>query len=184
MVCIFSLTIGQNSVAQKNDQELTYEKAHIQKEKPTVYLAFEYMGNRQPLFSGESSQGVWLKLHNNSIWSIYYAGFSLGEASLSRDNKAQKEVGVLYDVKIVGKNYKKNLPPIGTGRRHTSSIIKISPGNSILFSVPREHLANGLAICVNFNFAWEVDRGMPKSAEPTHQACFSSYALPKLQNKR
>ena len=38
----------------------------IDSTKPYVYLEMDHIGRRKALLSGESEQGIWLRLHNNS----------------------------------------------------------------------------------------------------------------------
>ncbi len=38
----------------------------IDSTKPYVYLEMDHIGRRNALLSGESEQGIWLRLHNNS----------------------------------------------------------------------------------------------------------------------
>lgn len=157
-----------------NGQTMTYSNVRVEKNKPTVYLTFDHRGKRQPLSVGESHQEIWLKLHNNSIWPIHLAGFSLGETS----DKAEKsgETGIIYDVEVVG-TYKKNTAPPAGNRGHVYGAQKLDSGGSLIFSVPREHLAEGLAVYIIFSYEWEFHEGRPNRQEPEHRVYFTSYDL-------
>jgi hypothetical protein len=58
---------------------------------------------------------------------------------------------------------------------HVCSIIKLAPGRSFVFSVPREFLCTNLKIYIVYNYDWER-----MSGEPEHRAYFYGSALPKL----
>ena len=55
------------------------EKILIENNRPTVYITFEREGKREPIYTSESNQGIWLRLHNNTKWAINFCtqGLSL-----------------------------------------------------------------------------------------------------------
>ena len=155
------------------EQSVVTVQIRLDKTKPTIYVTFERRGVRQPLTEGESDQGIWLRLHNNSVWPIHFASSGIA----TTDKKTADEAGIIYDVEIVGK-YAGDSPP-GGNRFHTYSIRKLSSGESIVFGLPSEHLSTGLAISVTFIYDWEMEKGRPNGKEPKHQVYFYSYDLPK-----
>jgi len=42
----------------------------VSQDHPTVYITFERVGKRERHRTGEISDGVWLRLHNNTRWRI------------------------------------------------------------------------------------------------------------------
>ena len=48
------------------------EKILIENNRPTVYITFERGGKREPIYTSESNQGIWLRLHNNTKWAINF----------------------------------------------------------------------------------------------------------------
>lgn len=150
------------------------EKIRLNQSKPSVYLSFEKFGRRLPLYPGEGSEGVWLRLHNNSKWKIYVKTFGV--------SKEYGDVGLFYQVeKLPGMEWKvkESELPSGYSVTHHSSVRTIDSGASALFSVPREHLAEGLIVVVNFSYEWEFAGGIGGDLSIFHQAPFWSTELPK-----
>ena len=147
------------------------ENVRIIKDKPTIYISFERLGRREPLKTGESNQGVWLRIHNNTNWSITFSAFgvphSLGDMGVYYEIEAEPEIS-LSDV------------PIGYRPIDVYSTIVLHPKESVGFSVPREHLAKGLGIYVKFNYEWEKRKGYVNiEGEPEHRVYFRYLDLPK-----
>ncbi|MGH9941343.1 MAG: hypothetical protein ACRD9R_03170 [Pyrinomonadaceae bacterium] len=157
------------------------------KDKPSVFITFERNGKRKPLEAGESDKGIWLRLHNNTRWGISFCGFGVSEE--------YGEVGIYYDVEEVpfeksGGSYslpseketldKKEKPelPTGYGSAHLCAVNRLPPGKSIMFSIPREHLAENLAIKVAFNYGWEESEDIISGLEPQHSVYFYATSLP------
>jgi hypothetical protein len=62
----------------------------LRKDRPSVFIAFDRVGHRPPLEEGESSTGVWLRLHNNTAWPLLVECFGVP--------KALGDVGLYYEV--------------------------------------------------------------------------------------
>jgi len=143
-------------------------KVRPNKDKPTVYLTYERSGSRIPLSNGESEKGIWLRLHNNTKWKLILRVAGVPHQSYG-------DAVVFYEVeRIEGSGF----IPIGY-RSHAASIIRLKPGNSILFSLPQEHLGKGLAVRVRYNYEWELgeDEFFPVN-EPYHSVTFAASDLP------
>jgi hypothetical protein len=130
---------------------------------PTVYITFERAGNRKPLEQGESDQGVWLKLHNNTGWPLRLA--------MNGVPKEYGDAALFYDVLSEGK-------VVVEGRCHVCSSNQLHPGGSLLFSLPREDLVEGCAIRVKFSYGWEHPDDVFADREPQHFVYFYSSKLP------
>lgn len=146
----------------------TQAESRIRKDMPTVYIAFERGGSRKPLEQGESNEGVWLRLHNNTRWPI-----------MLEMNGVPPEYGdaaLFYDVLSEGKL-------ILEGRCHVCSSNRISPGRSLVFSVPREDLAKGKSIRVKFSYGWEDPDDVFAGREPEHYVNFDASKLPVSAQK-
>lgn len=201
VVCSFALTVipqQQKPRADKGDVLLS-------KDKPTVYITFERAGERKPLYASESNQGVWLRLHNNTRWAVNFCtvGMSIGpkiaplylsdgrsvaglrdgvevimchgvEVVDRYESKATPEGGIVIDESVEVPN-----PPVGYNRGHVFSSAWLPPGGSVIFSVPREHLAKRLAIYITFNYEWEYGARTFRSDEPEHRVYFRASDLPK-----
>lgn len=156
----------------------------VKRNEPTVYLIFERKGPRKPLYVDESSEGVWLRLHNNTHWKIVLDSFGVP--------KQLGEAGLFYEVERIRGEETTETPngvairqseideiPVGYRRGHTSSPLVLRPARSVLFSIPREHLAKDLAIRVGFHYEWEGVSGFIRLAEPQHSVYFYSRNLPE-----
>jgi hypothetical protein len=108
-------------------------------------MVFQKVGKCEPLLAGETGERVWLILKNNTRWSILVRTFGVPDE--------YGEAGLFYDVEASG-----SVPdgPLPHGYWwDLASLSDIGSGESLTFSVPRNHLDPGLAIKVNFQFDWE-----------------------------
>jgi hypothetical protein len=197
------------SAGQQQNLDLTKADVVRAKGKPTVYVSFERAGERKPVYARESNQGIWLRLHNNTRWAIsfstesLYIGLKITPLRLSDGRGAlglreDVEISPWYEVEAVrshesvrtpdgGLHIEKpvNLPtpPVGT-RGHLSWTSWLPSGRSVIFSIPREHLAKHLAIYVSFSYEWETAERDPGNGEPQHRVYFRASDLPEnLQQK-
>jgi hypothetical protein len=171
----------------KNKRASKDISVRLVKNKPSVYITFERYGKREPLEPTESSEGIWLRLHNNTRWELSFCAFGV--------SKEYGEIGMFYDVeempfeesggsqsnsteKMPPVRKEKVEPPIGYKQGHACTIVRLTSGKSILFSVPREHLADGLAIKTEFNYGWEDIDDINSGLEPEHNVYFYSTSLP------
>jgi hypothetical protein len=134
------------------------------KKKPTVYISFERAGKREPQLNGQSDEGIWLRLHNNTKWSIKLDMDEVPSAEFG-------DAGLFYEVVVDEK-------VVADMRCHACTTDRVSPGQSLLFSVPREHLAKGRAIRITFAYDWEEDDARSTAGEPQHLVSFDSSKLP------
>jgi len=172
--------------------------------RPSLYISFERAGERKPVYAQESNQGVWLRLHNDTRWGVkfctesLYIGTKVTPFSLSDGRNALGlrdgiEVNMCHGVEQIDhfRSYKTpngkmvmnelvkvaNLP-VGYNRGDVFSTAWLPPGHSIVFSVPREHLAKYLGVYIKFNYEWECDERTCRSDEPEHRVYFRAADLP------
>jgi len=120
----------------------------IDESKPYVYIAFDHVGSRVPLSKDEVPTGLWLRVVNNCKVPI----------SLRTFDPATHDpgVGVLHEIVashtipppgpgIVGSEK----PPVGYSAEILSYTI-IPPGESLLFSVPSNHVSQHWYLRVQF----------------------------------
>lgn len=202
--------LAQIALSQQQNVVETKREVLLSKDKPTIYLTFERMGQRKPVYAAESGEGVWLRLHNNTPWAINFCTVSLyigekvnplrlsdgrgvlglregveispchGVEVVDRyESKVTPEGGISIDESVEVPN-----PPVGYNRDHVFSTSWLPSGRSVLFSVPREHLAKRLAIYVRFSYQWETAEGDNGSSEPQHRVYFRASDQPeKIQTK-
>lgn len=145
----------------------------------------------------------WLRLHNNMRWAIKFPTDSLyvgpkitpmrlcdGRGALGL--RTDIEVNARYEVEAVsygsvrtfGGGSKINNPvdtatsPV-INRSDVFSTSWLPPGGSVIFSVPREHLAQRLAIYIPYNYEWEYRERIVRSDEPQHRVYFRASDLPE-----
>jgi hypothetical protein len=149
---------------------ITSPDVRVVKSKPHIFISYERMGKIAPLYTGESEKRVWLRFHNNSAWQAMFCSDVVP--------KDYGEAGVEYEVE----RYKGFRETTGTGLSDNCQYLLVKPGKSVLFSVPSEHLAEGLAIKVRYRYGWEVDPdGSDNELEPKHFVYFYSEDIPNQQ---
>jgi len=166
------ICLSFNFVAQTQDKKgEQYKDVRVNVSKPSVYITFEKSAKRKPLHQGESDEGIWLRLHNNNIWSINFRVNGV-------PNKSYGDYTIPYGVEKLPEwkmLIKEDDVPIGNLGGHVHSVIDLEPGKSFLFSIPKEHLADGLKISVEFKYSWEKDFSYDG---PKHIVYYSSEDLP------
>lgn len=181
------------------------KKVLLQDDRPTVYLTFEREGKREPIHPSESSQGIWLRLHNNTKWAINFCTLGLylppkvvpiyladGASVLGLKDSVEVNMchGVeelrRYETRVWRKgevnereSAKRSERQVGYDTGDVFSSAWLPSGSSVLFSVPREHLSKNLAVFVRFNYEWEYGKGTVRSNEPEHRAYFRASDLAK-----
>lgn len=206
ILALLSLTI--TAPAQRRGSRRARRDVRISKEHPTVYIGFVRVGKAAG-DEGESDERVWLRFHNNSIWELSLdasgvADESHDEAKLYYDIEAVPERSESFSISepiptliplpsgtppqdhSLPKNVEIETEEdkvVPTGPRcHVCSVIPLGAGRSILFSVPREHLAKNLVIYVHYNYSWERDKSdgvFARSDEPRHSVSFYASNLPE-----
>ncbi len=172
LVLIFSLI----SFSQTNNKS---ENFRLVQTKPSAYITFEKFVTREPRFIGESSERILLRFYNNTKWNLTINTLAC--------RTIQEECLVFYEVE---RRYgdkseiKKSDVPSGYRMAHISSVMTIPSGNSVRFSLPKEHLAEGLYIIVEFSYEWEAGgNGGNSNGYIFHKAPFYSTDLPKKKSK-
>jgi len=163
------------------------DKVKLIKERPAVEIAFDCAGKRDPWREGESSQGTWLTLQNNLKWQLKVPG-SYIESNYAW-KKGQSEALLFYEIEDNRSRFVRSrlrdvsepkderipAPPIGYRMTDLVKYVYLAPGESLVFSIPREHLNSNLALSVSFNFSWED--GMDNA---THRVYFNGSDLPEV----
>lgn len=188
---------------------ITFERVSKVKRLPTRLAATDSSLEPSVAQNHESIQVVWLRLHNNTRWAINFATDSLyvgpkitpirlcdGRGALGL--RSDIEVNARYEVEaisgyesvrtsdgglIMNSPVEAAEPPV-INRSDMFSTSWLPPGGSVIFSVPREHLAERLAIYIPYNYEWEYGERIFRSDEPQHRVYFRASDLPeKVQTK-
>lgn len=162
------LAIAQMDISSNQTKKITNNDVRIVKSKPHIFIAYERKGKIEPLYEGQSDYRIWLRFYNNSKWKVKFCS-----------NPIPKEYGeteINYEIK----RYEGFGETPGSRRSDTCAYRLLESGNSILFSVPREHLVEGLAIRVLYRYNWETEQdGNDDFLEPEHYVYFYSEDIPK-----
>lgn len=131
-------------------------------DRPSIYIEYQQLGRS---ISGEQEEFLWFRLQNNTKWSLRV------RASGGITNLGDKTLfySILSSYDKVGFDYPCRV----------CSIILLRSGQSILFGVPREHLANAYALRLTYSNEWENDLDVHAGLEPTHFVFFYVKNLPK-----
>ncbi len=143
---------NKNSSTAKTDFKLVAEK-------PSIYIDFEKSGKRPPPGDDVSDEAVWLRLHNNMRSTIAFCAFGIFDKKgklLSYQEAG--EIGMHYEVEVTDSRlFDKSKYKVPTGDKVVGvcHVFRLNVGESIVFSIPKEHLAKGLSIKVPFKYEWE-----------------------------
>jgi hypothetical protein len=125
--------------------------------KPYVYILFDHVGPRKPLRAGEDPQGLWLRIINNCKVPIGLKSYgpSSGDGvvgildevlPIQQGFPVQLDLG---DISSPAKRPQQKMPQGYTAELY--SVTQILPGQSILFSVPRDHVSHDWFMRVKFS---------------------------------
>jgi len=143
-------------------------QVRIAKDKPHVFVSYERRGKIAPLYAGESGERIWLQFHNNSKWKVMFCSGAVP--------KEYGDTEVTYELE----RYKGSGETPDTQSSDSCAYLLLESGDSVRFSVPREHLSDGLALRIQFRYQWENDPdGSDNLLEPKHFVYFYSEDLPK-----
>ena len=132
--------LSANALAQDKNKQKEMQTKRISKKYPLVYLSYEQ--SRKILANtAEEPERLWLRLHNNSRSSI--------RLEASGANKKYGDVRLYYDILNSMEEIEDRVIC------HVCSIIKLQPGKTLLFSIPRENIAEDFILRFKFNYDWE-----------------------------
>lgn len=170
LTLIICFVFSASAEAQK--REINSKDVRLVKNRPSVYVSFEREGKREPLHTGESNKGVWLRFHNNSKWQVGVCMWGVSKEYGDKD--------VTYEIERYESVGDSEEIPVANDPEGSCLLGLMKPGTSVLFSVPREHLAEGLAVKVKFLYQWDIDSdGFISNLEPKHYAYFYSSDVPQ-----
>lgn len=160
---------------------------------PIVHITFEKFGKAiDPMQerlaekddrsrSKDSGKDIWLRLHNNSQWAIFFATDSMYLGKLVSPYRLPngKQVFGLANGREVSMQYH---VAEDDGRRVVSNTDQsftscLPPGRSVLFSVRRDHLSKGRMIFIDLNYEWEIGQEYSYNLAPVHRSEYYRYRL-------
>ena len=178
---------------------ITFERAGKVKSTPTRLAATDTSRRQSDDQNTQNIQVLWLRLHNNTRWAINFPTDSLyvgpkitpirlcdGRGALGL--RTDIEVNVRYEAEAVrgyesARTSDAGQPPV-INRSDMFSTSWLPPGGSVIFSVPREHLAERLAIYIPYNYEWEYGERIFRSDEPQHRVYFRASDLSEKAHQK
>jgi hypothetical protein len=134
----------------------------IDPSKHYVYIKFDHVAHREPLSPDETAKGLWLRLVNNCRVPITVAIFNTENAGPDPGVGVYDEVvplAVKSGLPILGLaenrpkaivTPKEDPPPEGYTLPDTFSTTTISPGDSLLFNLPLNHVGPSWSLQIRF----------------------------------
>ena len=145
-------------------------EVRLKRDQPGVYISFERAGQLKSPNAGDDEARVWLRLHNNTKWSIMLQmrpvpSQEYGDASLFYDELSKGEVTF-------------------RNQCHVCTLNRLGPGKTLLFSLPQNVLEReGGAIRVRFSYSWENQNDVAGGREAEHYVYFDGAKLPQRAQK-
>jgi hypothetical protein len=201
LVVVVALNLSTVALAQLPKNRHANNSIRLQKDKPSVYISFVRFGKRESFRTVDSENGVYLRLHNNTRWTLVLQAYGAGGYVFTKLDA--EEMGMFYGVEevptlgvqlgtgepanpaLVQKPVKPPDPyencEVALGYwSSTVTIVELKPGKSFLFSLPREALCRNLRAYILYQYNWEKDNG----SEPEHRVYFYGSDLPKETAKK
>jgi hypothetical protein len=153
----------------------------IDSKRPYIDIVFDKIGERHPVFPGESNQGLWLRLRNNCIYTV-------NVQILTDPNKNQGKL-VVHEVfstsnkdllaGLLGSSSEKSAIAQPQGYRGIDVVntVPVMPSQELLFSVPLKHVARDWAIRI------EVDIEIPGPTRGIQPRIFVEYFFAYLPDE-
>jgi hypothetical protein len=149
---------------------------------PSVYLQYDHEAERKPEHPGEGSEGLWLRIHNNTRGAIsiptqsLYLGLKVTPLRLLSGKgvlgiRDGIKIAPLYSVEQQGERGFERLPLMWNG--DVSAVSWIASGGTVLMSLPKANLVKGRRIALPFSYEWESERDGIE-----HEAFFYTRELP------
>jgi|GEM_PF-2455618 len=205
-VVLLLLCLVTNVTAQdKSTQNFVLDQT-----KPYVYLKFDHIGPRKPLRAGESGTGLWLRVVNNCRLPIVFTSYSMPpsvagvglmdevvetEPMLQIYSTAEERREIQRREKLRKLKHK----PEGYSSE-TSGVVRVQPGEDILFSVPLNHVDYDWYMRVKFAldldkssvavgpftylpfYEWDIPKELRSSVTSAHTSNHSVAGGPPITN--
>lgn len=180
---------------------ITFERAGMVKPPPLRLGATDTLQEISGGHSDEGTQAVWLRLHNNTRWAInfptdsLYLGTKITPTRLCNGRgvlglRSDIEVNARYKMEAIGNTAVAQTIESGVALNNPIGILKqpvlnrsdvfsiswLPAGGSVIFSVPREHLARQNSIYIPYSYEWEYGERSVKTDEPQHRVYFHAHS--------
>jgi hypothetical protein len=165
MLCLAATAFSQSKAVSEST-------VRVNPDKPTVYLSYVCQDEKK----------IYLRMNNNTVWHIgvgaeksYFPTkkpIQLGNGNKGYAIPNDEEVPIHY---YVEKDVLENIKKIKIPQKepyYQNGGGRIASQDSILFSVPIEHLRKGLKIYVEFSYEWELAKPGDINREAEHRVYF------------
>jgi hypothetical protein len=169
VICVTLINLSGFAQAEHDDFVLA-------RDKPWAYLRLDHVGPRKPVFAGEPETGIWLRLVNNCHLPIML--LTLGDDSKNPGVVVLDEVVPIDVFTISGsaplgppRQSDRPKPPAGYWGRGADllHVATVSPGEDLLFSVPRNHVSE------LWNLRLQFSLKVGNSSVPTGPVCYVEF---------
>jgi hypothetical protein len=177
LVIVIALLLNAKEFAQRK-----LNKNGEATKSDTAFLNFERMGKRDPIKPSESSEGIRLRLQNRSD-SILLVPVLRTKKIRSR-HSSEIEVVPIYSIDCVKPGNSCGSIPPGIDQSYTGygrliASFELKPGHSWLVSLPKNHLSEGLQICINVILRDKRKTESAPQNEKKDRICFRNDDLPE-----
>lgn len=187
-ICMHEIVFAQN----QSTNNLMRQNVVIDETKPSVSICLDTTNDAE-----RDSEDFWFRLHNNTVWAMTFRAenngvpqkrlkLSDGRIVEALENKAistpryqlelnkQKEWSVIELINSSEKNATNSQNSSSLAPRiEWSDIYTINwlPSNTYtLFKIPKKYFSTNLVMSVNYNYQWEMIRGIAtESYSPNHK---------------
>ena len=147
---------------------------------PGTYVTYVTSYTSEYREKGENGRRAILCLHNNYRFSAEVSVYNVEDGPILVRNKKEEVVGIEYDLVAFSEN--KELPKTRFSTEVLTGV-SLDPGESLLFSIPIEHLTNHTEIWIPFRIVVESRLGKPGSG-PEHFVVFRGRFMPNAEADR
>jgi hypothetical protein len=159
---------------------VTGQSGRLNAEKPAIYIDVEC----------QNATSVRLRLYNNTTWAIAIPTYSfyldpknavtikLRNGQTAFPLPSDRDISSLYYYIEKDADQKTEVPTLNYPDSFNQSWI--ASKGSIRFTVPKEHLKEGLQIFIAFNYEWELSNQGVIYNDVQHRVFFRGIALRKL----
>jgi hypothetical protein len=153
-------------IQAQNKATSNQDNVRIMRDKPSVYITFERVGQLKSPDVGDGNERVWLRLHNNTRWPLMLDMSAVPSGEYG-------DAGLFYENLLGGEI-------ILRVQCHVCTLNSLGSGKSLLFSIPQTDLAKERAIRVKFSYGWEDRNDVAGGREAVHHVYFDSSNLPQI----
>jgi hypothetical protein len=142
-ILLVALLVATTCLAQEHKSNFLIDPS-----KPYVYLKFDHIGKRAPMYAGEGQQGLWLRLVNNCRIPVEVATYQdiAGNPGVPVPDEIIKNSAIRgpKPADAGQQNRDGDVPPSELPDGYPSDVpetVLVEPGTSIVFGVPLNHVS-------------------------------------------